>query len=1262
MARLSDGGRRTLQRRKLGHSGVAEVLGTILVLLITVIIFSSIVLWVFTLPAPRAGVNVSFSGFLSGSYVGGIWNGADVQLNHLGGQDLHEGSTGVYLTIDNTTEVLKTQGTFFDGVSVKEYGVKGPDATWNVGETWTYLNESIPQDANVSVMVVDLERGLLLWRKPLLGAPGTLAPIFLDKWVDSAPATATRDPVTPDDRFTIFAKVTDPDADLSPESVWGYLTFGIGGTPLGYVQLRDDGNPLVGDLIAGDGVYTRTLSYQAQKKWDGGIIILNATDDGGRGTQTRLILKVLDTGTSTQVGGPGSLGFGSATQRYEIFEESDWDSLRWEATATRSFTKGQGVVVVVATKKIVSPDLRNTFLLWDPSNNREVVYSDPPYTNPVTGSSVPSTTDAFVLAEFVSGFYVYEYRFTTTSAAHGFDGFQLQFGHYPLEFELITSQTPAPENRLYVTDAIQVTDAAGGSPDYPRVETYEDAAHTISATAFNFTETMYVKVFVGSTDGSFDVGNVVISDFFGNLPIWASPGTTPVSVALINDTISYAFSVDLSKPNLDPWNFGTVSYNLAVMNVQDADENYGRVWGQIQVTGPRWKLDIAMGLFSTAQQNFDLAIYGDFFDNVEGWTEYPYETFLASPGRKAPDNPITSQVLGDLDGDGDLDILSGTKNGEVWWYRNRDGKAHSLSRTVIDTLTSTVSGAAVGHVDADTDLDAAVGTTTGDVWWYRNDGSWSPNFVDNTGAGVSALQLADVNGDGAADLIVGLDAGPNSVRVYLNNGGGVFGTVTTTETLMNADVLTPGHGTVGGSFLLTTASDNLYQQVEEVGSDGFVAAFEAAGLASTVQGTFLDTYAADGVVEVLTEGEALPRYTLGFPGHRYLFPNMTATASESFEIHFVGHVSSGSEPFAVGWSKDGLTVDWLSGLITGLTPGEYIWRLSGVDWSDETLFLHIMDVDDSPTDRNTDEQLTSLSVDLLYILQPESGSISSLAKVWRSSTIPGGKDAYKFFAEAHHTFNAENDHLLLQVAAAPHGPYYGLLVVTKTTDDDGTQSVSLPTDIGGLSLYILAQDTDRRFGATVLDTFWFDHLYFKSYEAIPAYWPIGVGAPTQGLTVADIDGDGHQDIVVATPGTALHVYYGDGTGKAWPSSDTLTATGALLTVDVGLVSADLALDIVVGTGDTKILLFTNGGSRGSWFLSTISSLSTTTTSTLRVGDVDGDNWDDVIFGTENGFLVYLRNDQGTGWRTTIVIQMNDRIDVIDIGDADRGVLIRPHPY
>ncbi|MDX1534038.1 MAG: type IV pilin N-terminal domain-containing protein, partial [Thermoplasmata archaeon] len=288
------GGARVLPRRPLDRRGVSEVIGSILVLLITVIIFSTIVLWVFTLPAPTAAGNAGLTGDLEGRFVGGSWSGAYVNLTHLGGDSLLDTNTRIYLTIDNTTHTFRTQGSHFDGVSVKPYGVTG-DVHWNIGESWTYLNETIPQTAQISVLVVDVVRGTVVWDQVLLGEGGEHLPVFLEKWVDSDPDSPSRDPVKIDDTFALYARVGDPDGDLNPASVWGYITFGYG-VPLGYVQLLDNGDAMVGDAVAGDGIFSRALSFAAPQSWDGGIVILNATDMGGREAQTRLVFEVLDLG------------------------------------------------------------------------------------------------------------------------------------------------------------------------------------------------------------------------------------------------------------------------------------------------------------------------------------------------------------------------------------------------------------------------------------------------------------------------------------------------------------------------------------------------------------------------------------------------------------------------------------------------------------------------------------------------------------------------------------------------------------------------------------------------------------------------------------------------------------------------------------------------------------------------------------------------------------------------------------------------------
>ncbi len=355
-------------KRPTAHSGVSEVVGTILVLLITVIIFSAIIVWVFTIPTPTSSERVDIDGRLSGLYAGSTWTGAQVNLTHRGGDSLFKGSTRVFLTIDNTTHILNTKGTHFDGVSVKSYGIGGPDEIWNIGETWAYLNETILEDAQVSVMVVDLDKGLVLWDKNLLGVAGPKGPVFLDKWVDSDPSTPSRDRVNQGDAFTLYARVIDPDSDLNDQSVWAYLTFGTGGAPLGYVQLVDNGDSGAGDRTAADGIFSRSLSWAASKSWDGGIIILNATDDLGHETESRLILSVGEEGGGPGEGsGPDDLSLGSDLQKWDIFEATEWDVKGFDANSTRTFMKGETVVVVVASQYLKNVDYINSFDLHDPA-------------------------------------------------------------------------------------------------------------------------------------------------------------------------------------------------------------------------------------------------------------------------------------------------------------------------------------------------------------------------------------------------------------------------------------------------------------------------------------------------------------------------------------------------------------------------------------------------------------------------------------------------------------------------------------------------------------------------------------------------------------------------------------------------------------------------------------------------------------------------------------------------------------------------------
>jgi hypothetical protein len=133
----------------------------------------------------------------------------------------------------------------------------------------------------------------------------------------------------------------------------------------------------------------------------------------------------------------------------------------------------------------------------------------------------------------------------------------------------------------------------------------------------------------------------------------------------------------------------------------------------------------------------------------------------------------TSLTTADLDRDGDVDVIF--TNGDafdaqtdpkpyhgVQWLENV-GKLkfqyHSIGRLY------GASTAAVGDLDRDGDLDVVAGSWVSywtdprrhSVVWYENDGrqAFIARGVATRPAGVASLRLADVDGDGALDIVVG---------------------------------------------------------------------------------------------------------------------------------------------------------------------------------------------------------------------------------------------------------------------------------------------------------------------------------------------------------------------------------------------------------------------------------------------------------------------------------------------------------------------------
>jgi len=716
--------------------GVSEVIGTILVLGITVVLFASILVWVTSMPTPPATIRADMDGELTPILdEGGGWAGARLSARHRGGETLLSWRTNLFVTVEREsgfeTETLDTRGSVA-GVS---YGIDGADRDWNAGETWSYTNRSVLESDRITLSVVDREASVIVWSEELHGPSGAHPPVFLEKWLDGDASTqTTRDTPRTGLPFGLYARVEDRDGDLNRADVRATFTFG----PRATVRLYDDGTH--GDHVANDGVFTRydeADNMLPEPNWDGGIVILRAEDLRGRGTESRVTFAVIrnpdeEGGNGSSSLGPLDLFHRNEFQTFAIYNATEWDKKRWAANETRTFKKGEVVVVIVASQYLRNLDILNRFVLYNADGVPPVpvVYGEAPYNQPVGANTKPSSTHAFAFLQEVSDFYIFEHRFGTNSTAYGYDGVQPKYGRYPLEIGLRANIVPPPRNQFNTVDAITVTDANGAAPDFPAVEFFKDAAHTQPSSEFAFTDTMYVRVRVNTTDAGVSAGDVTISDYVDGVQIWRRPGTPPVGPITVDDVRHYAFAADLSKPSPDPWIPNRNAYGFQIKVLADRDEDYA-LSAQIVVRGPRWSLDIASAIEEYSHPTFGTKWYSVFNDNDRLWSEYLIESYQPSPSQQDPPwggGPFFQSVFSDLDEDGDLDVAVGNQAGYVWWYRNTGGRGHAWEKFTVDVPASPLGegrAVAAGRIDRDADNDLVVGTHNGKVYWYANDGLWT---------------------------------------------------------------------------------------------------------------------------------------------------------------------------------------------------------------------------------------------------------------------------------------------------------------------------------------------------------------------------------------------------------------------------------------------------------------------------------------------------------------------------------------------------------